>query len=181
MGNFTLGLQAMFRIWGDPIFGEKIKDLLEDKPAPVAVAPQIAPAKEPSKRMEPPKRSEALTLLAVLQREARLVDFIQEPITGYTDAQIGAAARTVHDACLEVFQRIFSLEPLRQEPDGSQIEVPAGADSAEFRLVGNVGGSGPFRGTLAHPGWRAGKCELPAWTGRTESALVIAPCEVELK
>jgi len=173
MGNFTLGLQAMFRVWGDAAFGEKVKDLLEGKSAAAAPAPQL---EKPA-----PKRSEALTLLAVLQREARLVDFIQEPITGYSDAQIGAAARSVHDACADVFERFFSLKPLRQEPDGAQIEVPAGADSSQFRLVGNVGGAGPFRGTLAHPGWRAEKCELPAWIGRNESAMVVAPCEVELK
>lgn len=175
MGNFTLGLQAMFRVWGDAVFGEKVRDLMEGEAKPAAIAPA------PPVEQKVPKRSEALTLLAVLQREARLVDFIQEPITGYSDAQIGAAARTVHDACSEVFERIFSLSPLCPESDGAQIDVPAGADSSQFRLVGSVSGAGPFRGTLAHPGWRAAKCELPAWTGRKESALVIAPCEVELK
>ncbi len=36
-------------------------------------------------------RSDAVTLLAALQREARLVDLIQENLAAYSDAQIGAA------------------------------------------------------------------------------------------
>ena len=161
----------MFRIWGDPAFAETVGHLSEAKPA-LPAEPVAAPAK--------PARSEALSLLAVLQREARLVDFIQEPISSYTDAQIGSAVRGIHDDCAKVLERVFSLNPLRTEPDGAKIEVPTGADSLRYRVVGNVVGEGPFRGTLVHPGWEATKCELPAWTGNGSSELVIAPCEIEI-
>src|SRR5207253_6846543 len=35
----------------------------------------------------------AVQLLAILQREGRLLDFLQEDVDGYADAQIGAAVR----------------------------------------------------------------------------------------
>ncbi len=169
----------MFRIWGDDTFAEKVKNLVEGKADAVAAPQPSVIAKAPEKPA--PKRSEAITLLSVLQREARFVDFVQEPITGYSDAQIGAAVRTVHDDCARVLDRIFALKPLRAEADGAQVDVPADFDSAQIRVVGNVPGAGALRGTLCHPGWTAAKCELPEWTGRDESALVVAACEVEVK
>ena len=155
----------MFRIWNDASFAEKV----------LSVEETVIPPLE-----EKPVRSEALSLLAVLQRETRLVDFIQEPITEYTDAQIGSAVRGIHDECAKLFERVFALTPLRLEPEGASIEVPVGADSIRYRVVGKVVGEGPFRGKLAHPGWQAAKCELPAWTGRPDSNLIISPCEIEI-
>ena len=167
MNHFILGLKIMFRIWSDAAFAEKVEAVSDSKPVLPAVP-------------EKPVRSEALTLLSVLQRETRLVDFIQESIQEYSDAQIGSAVRGIHDDCAKVFNRVFDLTPLSPEPDGATVDVPVGADSTRFRLVGNVVGEGPFRGKLAHPGWEATKCELPAWTGNEESNRVIAPCEVEI-
>jgi hypothetical protein len=128
-----------------------------------------------------PARSEALTLLSVLQREGRLIDFLKEPISGYSDAQIGAAVRGIHEDCGKVLERLFALEPLRAESEGSQVTVPAGYDPGQVRLVGNLPEGGPFKGTLQHPGWRATKAAMPEWNGREESALVVAPCEIEIK
>lgn len=173
MGNFTLGFKALLRVWDDEVFAGQVRQLLE----PSAAAPAVHVPESPA----PPRRSEAVSLLAVLQREARLVDFLQEPIGDYSDAQIGAAVRSVHQDSAAVLERLFALAPLRAENEGAPIEVPPGFDSAKFRLLGNVAGNGPFRGSLSHPGWQATQCEIPAWTGRNESALVIAPAEVELK
>ena len=170
MGNIILGLQVMLRVWSDAAFAERMRREIEPVSPPDAAAPPPAP-----------RRSEAVSLLAVLQREGRLVDFLKEPIAGYSDAQIGAAVRGVHKDCAAALDRMFALEPLRMENEGAPISVPAGFDSAQFRLVGNVTGSGPFRGELTHGGWKAAKCELPEWTGREESALVVAPAEVEIK
>ncbi len=125
-------------------------------------------------------RSEAVTLLATLQREARLVDFVKEPLAGYSDAQIGAVARDVHRDCGAVLQRLFDLRPVVEEEEGAEIEVPSGFDAARFHLTGNVVGEPPFHGRLAHHGWIATACNLPAWTGSKESASIIAPVEVEL-
>jgi len=178
MGNFALGFQAMFRVWDDPAVADKVRAVLSGEPAP---APAIEPPAPVPVAKPAPIRSEALTLLAALQRDARFIDFIQEPVASYTDEQIGAAVRSIHDECAKTLARIFALEPLRAEPEGAEIRVPADFDSAQFRLVGNVASGAALTGTLAHPGWRATKCELPEWTGREESALVVAPCELEVK
>jgi hypothetical protein len=126
-------------------------------------------------------RSEAVNLLAALQREARLVDFIKEPIAGYSDAQIGAAVRDVHRDCAAAVERIFGLKPIDSAGEGAEIEVPSGFDPSRIRLVGNVVGQPPFRGKLCHHGWEATRCELPAWTGGDQAVLVVAPAEVELR
>lgn len=128
----------------------------------------------------PPKRSEALTLLATLQREARLVDLMQEPLDNYTDEQIGAAARGVLKDSAGVLQRLFALKPVRGEDEGAAVDVPSGYDPARFRLTGKVEGTGPFHGNLAHKGWQATSLNLPTWTGTKDTALVIAPAEVEV-
>ena len=124
-------------------------------------------------------QSEAITLLATLQREARLLDFLMEKLDGYDDAQIGAAARTVHDECAAVLERLFDVQPLRAESEMSQITVET-PDASLVQLVGNVSGEAPYIGRLTHHGWVAKKCELPTWSGSRETALVLAPAEVEI-
>jgi len=173
MGDFTLGLKVLFRIWGDAEFAGRVSGLLEKD---AAAAPR--PAAQPSKKE--PARSEALTLLAVLQREGRLVDFLMEPVGGFSDAQIGSAVRTVHRDCAAALERLFAIEPLRTEPEGAAIDVPPGYDPAQFHLVGTIHPNQSMRGKLSHAGWNATRCELPEWNGRPEAALVVAPCEVEV-
>jgi hypothetical protein len=139
----------------------------------------VQPRHPPARR--PATRSDALTLLAALQREARLIDFLQEPLGGYGDAQIGAAARDVHRDCAKVLARLFAIQPILSHPEGAEVEVPAGFDAGCYRLSGNVAGEPPFRGRLVHPGWQATTCELPSWSGSEAAARVLAPVEVELK
>lgn len=38
----------------------------------------------------------ALQLLALLQKEARLIDFLQEEVSQFSDEEVGAAARVIH-------------------------------------------------------------------------------------
>lgn len=125
-----------------------------------------------------PVRSDALTLLAVLQREARLVDLVQEPLDQYADAQVGAAARPCLKQCRQALERVFELRPLVKEPENSSVEVPEGASAIRYQWVGDAGGAGT-KGRLVHPGWIAQKCELPQWTGVAEDASVLAAAEVE--
>jgi uncharacterized protein DUF2760 len=126
-------------------------------------------------------RSEAITLLATLQREGRFVDFLKEDLGGYADAQIGAVARDLHRDCAKVVERMFAVQPLLNTDEGAAVEVPAGFDAARYRLVGNVAGAAPFRGMLVHHGWQATRCDLAEWVGGEDSARVIAPVEVEVK
>jgi hypothetical protein len=145
--------------------------------------PKTEPAPQPKKTPAPKAatRSEAIGLLATLQREARFVDFVKEDLGGFDDAQIGAVARDVHRDCAAVVERLFALAPVLDEQEGAPVEVPSGFDSGRFRLTGNVAGDPPFRGQLAHHGWEATKCEVPAWSGKETSARVVAPAEVELR
>ena len=121
-----------------------------------------------------------MTLLAVLQREGRLVDFLKEPITSYSDAQIGAAVRDIHRDCAAALDRIFALRPLIDQPDGSPIDIPTGFDAARYRLTGNVAGQPPYRAKLLHGGWEATRVQLPEWNGTRAAAQIVAPAEVEL-
>ena len=168
MNRFLLGFRALFRAWTDRSFAEELSQLVS------------APGKGVEEAEPAPSRSDALTFLAVLQREARLIDFIQEPIAAYPDAQIGAAVRDVHTGCKAVFDRLLELEPLMEEAEGSRITVPADANPEQYRLVGNVTGAPPHTGQLAHHGWQARRCDIPQWSGQPEAALVVAPAEVEL-
>lgn len=174
--NFGLAIRAFLKALFDPAFAGRIRGLLE-APSPPGPEVEVEEKATPA----PPVRSEALDLLAALQREARLVDFLMEPIQGYGDAQIGAAVRDVHANASAVLKRFFDLNPVRSENENSPLEVPEGFEAFEFHLTGNVSGSPPFHGVLRHHGWRAAKCELPTWNGPSHLAGIIAPAEVEIR
>ena len=149
-------------------------------PAPAVSAPAAAPvaptAPATPKEADP---TAALQLLSLLQREARLVDFVQEDIAAYSDAEIGAAARVVHEGCRKVLREHVTLAPVRAESEGSRLTLPAGFDAAAVRLTGNVVGQAPFTGTLAHRGWRATEVRLPQ-LAEGHDARIVAQAEVEL-
>ncbi len=171
-----------FRIFFLVLFKKAIAegvDLLLSGAQPAAGPAPPQPRQPPAPKA--PARSDAITLLAALQREARLVDFIQESLAGYSDAQIGAVARDVHRDSAAVLNRLFALKPAVDAEEGSEVKVPTGFDAGRFRLTGNVTGEPPFMGRLVHPGWEATKCELPTWTGSKDAARVVAPAEVEIK
>ena len=180
VGKLGLAFQVFFRVFRDPVFADQARTWLSGGAQLAAPAPAPQPAAVQPKPMKKPQRSEALTLLAALQREARFVDFIQEPIAAYSDAQIGAAVRDVHRECGKVLGRLFELQPVVAAAEGADVDVPTGFDAARFRLTGGVSGSPPYRGKLCHHGWEAAKCELPAWTGSEEAARIVAPAEVEV-
>ncbi len=145
-------------------------------PAPTA-APTLPPPPAPVAQVAP--NASALQLLGLLQREARFIDFMQEDIQGYSDADIGAAARVVHEGCRKVLREHFTLTPVRTESEGSRITLPAGFDAASVRLTGNVVGQAPFTGTLNHRGWRATDTRLPQLAASHDPA-ILAQAEIEL-
>lgn len=121
----------------------------------------------------------ALALLALLQREGRLVDFLREPVDSFSDGEIGAAARDVHRGCAKVLEQHLSMEPVMPGEEESKVNVPKGFDPAEIRLIGEAKGEPPFRGTLRHHGWRVTESKLPSLAEGVDRT-VIAPAEVEL-
>lgn len=131
------------------------------------------------RRVEVATHTAALQLLGLMQREARFVDFIQEDVAPYSDAEIGAAARVVHGGCRKLLTEHFTIAPVRPEAEGSRITLQAGFDAAAVRLAGNVVGQAPFTGQLTHRGWRATDVRLPQLTD-AGAAAILAQAEVEL-
>ncbi|MFA5983266.1 MAG: DUF2760 domain-containing protein [Methylococcaceae bacterium] len=137
-----------------------------------------APAPEPIVLKEATPDA-ALQLLGLLQQEARFIDFIKEDLSAFSDADIGVAARVVHEGCHKALNQHFTLAPVRTEAEGSRITLPAGFDAASVRLTGNIVGSAPFSGTLVHKGWQVTDIRLPKLT-QTYNANIVAAAEVEL-
>lgn len=181
----SLAFGSFFSILSRPDFAAGVERLqsgepLVPPPAPTAAptpAPTLPPPPAPVAQVAP--NASALQLLGLLQREARFIDFMQEDIQGYSDADIGAAARVVHEGCRKVLREHFTLTPVRTESEGSRITLPAGFDAASVRLTGNVVGQAPFTGTLNHRGWRATDTRLPQLAASHDPA-ILAQAEIEL-
>lgn len=183
MGRISTAFKAFFACLGNAETAGRVQEALSPPALPkdnrVSNRDEtVAKSSTPSPSV--PKRSEAVTLLSALQREARLVDLVQEPLEQYSDEQIGSAARKVLQDSKSVLERFFALACVRSEAEGAAVEIPAANDPAVVRLTGAVSGEGPFRGRLTHPGWKATQVQLPAWTGGKDAALVVAPAEVEV-
>ena len=121
----------------------------------------------------------ALQLLGLLQKEARFIDFIKEDIAAFSDADIGIAARVVHEGCNKAINEHFTLATVRSEQEGTKITLPVNFDAAAVRLTGNIVGTAPFVGTLVHKGWQVTNIRLPKLT-QGHNANILAAAEVEL-
>jgi hypothetical protein len=179
-----LAFGAFSAVLGDAGFAARYAALRSGAAAPAPApaptpAPVPAPVAAPAPALKTLDTDAALQLLALLQREARLIDFTRESLAGYDDAQIGAAARLVHEGCAKVLREHFDIVPVRSETEGSRVTLPPGFDAAAVKLTGNVTGSAPFTGSLAHRGWRAADVKLPR-LAEGHDARVLAPAEVEL-
>lgn len=150
-----------------------------DAPKETTVVEKVVEKIVEKKVVEKPLRSDALTLLAALQREARFVDFLQEDLQPYDDAQVGAIVRDVHRGCAGVVKRMFDVKPLTDAAEGSSLTIDAPVDPLKYQISGATVDSGSVTGTVVHPGWQATHCDIPVWTGKEDAALVIAPIEME--
>lgn len=137
-----------------------------------------AEAKE-ERAPELPPAAAGLRLLATLQEEARLVDFVREDIEGYSDAEIGSAVRGVHAALRKALDERLVLEPILPGEDGDQVEVPDSFEPALIRVTGKLAGGPPYRGVLRHGGWRAREVRLPTATPGSDPTIIM-PAEVEV-
>ncbi|PRY01193.1 DUF2760 domain-containing protein [Paraburkholderia sp. BL25I1N1] len=181
LGRISLAVGTFFRILGDGEFAAgvlRLRDGVEANTAPTP-APAAAPAPQPAPVLKEASPDAALQLLGLLQRDARFIDFVEEDIKNYSDADIGAAARLVHDGCRATLREHFTIRPVRDEAEGSRVTLAEGFDAASIRLTGNVVGKAPFNGSISHRGWRVDEVRLPKLTD-SHNAKVIAPAEVEL-
>ena len=192
-GRISLAVGTFFRILGDGRFAAEVSRLREDNtagsaagapaagattPAPTPAAAPVA-ARAPAPTLKQASPDAALQLLGLLQRDARFIDFIEEDIRNYSDADIGAAARLVHEGCRATLREHFTIRPVRDEAEGSRVTLPDGFDASLVRLTGNVVGRAPFSGSISHRGWRVDEVRLPKLAD-SHNAKVIAPAEVEL-
>jgi len=182
--RLALAIGSFFALLGDGRLAARVQALREGAALASEVAappppPPAPPAPAPAPVRATAQVDAALQLLALLQREARLVDFLQEDIAAYSDADVGGAARLLHGGARKVLKDSFDLEPIRAEAEGSRVTLQSGFDAAAVRVTGNVVGQPPFSGTLQHKGWRATAVRLPALTEGHDTR-VIAPAEVEL-
>lgn len=144
------------------------------EPTPAVAAPPLDAAAQAEQR-----RRGAVQVLAVLQREGRLLDFLSENIDTYTDGQIGAAVRDIHRGCRKALAEHVKVAPIRSEPDEAVVRIAAGHDASQIRLIGQVSGRPPFEGTLRHHGWRTTNISLPDIPAGHDPT-VICPAEVEI-
>jgi hypothetical protein len=182
-----LAILCAFRVLFDPPLAGRVRALLaaparaseasyeadDAKPETGAAKPEASPAPEDD------GKKDALGLLALLQREGRLVDFLKQEVDGFGDADVGAAARVVHAGCRKALLAHFELSRIRGESEGTSISIPEGFDGRSIKLTGNVRGSAPYRGVLRHAGWRVESVRLPALVAGYDPR-IIAPAEVEL-
>ena len=166
--SFFARLGLAFRVLGNAELASKVVAL--EAPAPIEKPVEIAPEKV---------HASGLAVLGLLQREGRLIDFLQEDVSSFSDADIGAAARVVHAGSRKVLNQYLTLEPVLPDSEGASVTVPTGFNAERIRLTGNVAGQPPYRGTLKHHGWFATKVSLPT-PSATLDARVLAPAEVEL-
>lgn len=163
MSRIFLAFRAFFAI----LFGHPLPPEL--KPA----TPPPAPAKAE------PQPAYALQLLAILQRDSRLLDFLMEDIAAYEDDQVVAAVRSLHDQARDSLSRYLSLQPVIDGVEGAYTR-PATSDPVAVKFIGNLPAGKPEGGVLRHKGWRAAKVDLPALNPK-QDATIIAPAEIEIE
>ncbi len=121
-----------------------------------------------------------LHTLSILQREGRLLDFFDEDLNNYDDSQIGAAVRSIQADCKKAVKKYIDLQPVVKGDEGEPITVEEGFDMEAINLVGNVSGHPPFKGIIRHPGWRAGKRDVPKLADVQDPG-IMTPAEIEIQ
>lgn len=178
--RLILAFQCFFLILFGRKLPAKVAPFLPEGPKPEALpAPKPVEPAPAAKPQGQPHRDGALVLLALFQREGRLVDFLRDGLDGHDDAAIGAAARDVHRGCKKVLDEHFAFEPMLPGDEEAPVTVPRGFDPSEIRLIGEAKGEPPFKGTLRHHGWRATQAKLPGLADGVDRT-VVAPAEVEV-
>jgi hypothetical protein len=184
---FSLRLSFAFRCFFSLLFEGKIpQEILQalsncsaEGSQKAATTTTSAAGKPGTELSSPDALDRAVQILALLQRDGRLCDFLEEDVSSYPDGQLGAAVRNIHSSCRQVLDRYLKLEPVLHSDEDHPVTVPAGFDPAAIKLVGNVSGEPPIRGLLRHRGWRVSKVTLPSLPhgmGRS----IVAPAEVEV-
>lgn len=174
MSQIALAFRCFFALlFGGSLSPELVKDLgLSPKP----VKPE-KPAAPPPPAFKPVDG--ALQVLGILQRDSRIIDFLMEDISSYTDDQIGAAVRSMQVSARESLCRYVTLAPVVDGVEGTYTK-PASNDPAVVKYLGNVPAKGANGGTLRHRGWRATSTSLPPLNPKQDNT-VLFPAEIEVE
>jgi hypothetical protein len=138
--------------------------------------------KEPNKEKDDNKENYhhgAVRILAEMQKEGRLIDFLQEDLENYSDEEIGGSVRTIHEGCKKVMDKSLSLEKILDQEEESTCRINKDYDAKSIKLTGRVGDIYPMKGTLVHPGWKVKEVNLTQKTKATQN--ILAPAEVEIE
>jgi hypothetical protein len=157
LNRFWLAFRVFWRTLTDPALAARVEPLFQ----PLPTGPD-------------------LRVLAVLQRDGRLIDFLEEDIDAYADAQIGAAVRDIHRGCRKSLHEYLTIEPVMKAAEEERVTIPSDYDPAAIRLIGNVNGAPPFQGVLKHHGWRVKEAHLPTLPATRGDVSVLSPAEVEV-
>ncbi len=176
--RIAYAFRSFFKILSD---GEIPGDVAQalSPPAQQEVAQTVPAVIAPPAEKPEDSTDRAVQMLAILQRDGRLIDFFSEDISPFSDAQIGAAVRDLHQSCKQTLERYVTLEPIIASEEGEPVTVESPIDPAAIKLIGNVTGKPPLKGLLRHRGWRAIQVQLPP-LAEGEGRAVIAPAEVEI-
>jgi hypothetical protein len=172
LSRIVLAFRSFFAI----LFGGKLPadiaqefGFFEKKPQPVP---------KPVLQLKP--ADGAVQMLGILQRDSRLIDFLMEDIAPYSDDQVGAAVRSLHDQCRKTLDQYVRLSPVIDGVEGTFTKVDTN-DPAVVKLLGNVPASGKAPGgLLRHKGWRVDNVDLPPLVPSQNTA-IIAPAEIEVE
>jgi hypothetical protein len=157
LNRLWLALQTFWRVLTDPEFAGRVEPLYHK----ASTGPD-------------------LRVLALLQRDGRLIDFLEEDIDALPDAHIGAAVRDIHRQCQKSLHEYLALEPVMSAAEDERVTVAPDFDPASIRLTGNVNGAPPFQGVIKHRGWRVKEARLPALPATRSDTSVLSPAEVEV-
>lgn len=170
--HLALAIRAFFAVLFQKEAAQRVREAL----IPAVEPPRQETHRPPVAPTEPGARSDALTLLMVLQRDARLLDLLGESFDQYSDAQIGSAARPVLQESAKSLDRLLGLQHLTPQGEGDRVDIPQQASPVRWRLTGSASAKS---GRIAHPGWQATRMELPKWIGPRDDAMILAPIEVD--
>jgi hypothetical protein len=180
--RLTFAFRCFFSLLFQGKIPQEVLEALEGSTAelaPPATTPTAPASAKVGGDTSDPGGDRAVQMLALLQRDGRLVDFLEEDVSSYPDGQLGAAVRSIHTSCRQVLERYIRLEPVISSEEDHPVTVPPGFDSAAIKLLGNISGEPPIQGLLRHRGWRVAAVNLPSLPHGSGRAIV-APAEVEV-
>jgi hypothetical protein len=182
------GLAVAQRSGTDPSLQAKIDSLFAN---PQALAPTSPPppvtVSEPAKVEKrgpiipptPKPSGEPLQLLAILQAESKLIDFLLEDISAASDSQVGVGVREVHKLAQAALKKHLTIEPILPGEYEDRVTVPKGFNPSAIQVIGNVTGEPPFNGKLAYNGLRVKEIKLPT-RPEGQDPMILMPAEVEM-